>query len=211
MIAKKISLRKLKHTTERYLDCMSEDFSNIIDKPIEKSFSKVISSSKTIGLAPFAAHESKVWPIKNYNEIFSKFHDYKFIIFAFGEKEISRAMEILKNKNCSLIDSKMSIDNQLKLINSLDLFITMDSANMHLGCLTNTDVISIWGPTHHFLGFGPLFNFHNIVEISITDMPCRPCSVYGKINSKSKKCGLDSMEKISPEMVIKKIEKCLNI
>jgi ADP-heptose:LPS heptosyltransferase len=85
----------------------------------------------------------------------------------------------------------------------------MDSANMHLGCLTSTSVISIWGPTHHYLGFGPLFNEKNIIQISHKKMKCRPCSVYGKIKSEDKECSLKSMEYISPNMVIKKIKDCL--
>jgi ADP-heptose:LPS heptosyltransferase len=96
----------------------------------------------------------------------------------------------------------------MKLINELCVFITMDSANMHLSSLTNTQVISIWGPTHPYIGFGPLFNDENIIQIDTNELPCRPCSVYGKIKSKDENCAKLSMEKISAEMVINQMEIC---
>ncbi len=98
----------------------------------------------------------------------------------------------------------------MNLINEFDVFISMDSANMHLGCLTSTSVISIWGPTHYYLGFGPLFNEKNIVQISDKKMKCRPCSIYGKIRNKDVECSKKSMENITPNMVIKKMKYCLS-
>ena len=210
IIRKKISLKKLKHTTERYRECLSCHFPRILDIPLERSITKIVSSKKKIGIAPFAAHSSKIWPIENYHPIISKFKDFEFILFAFGEKEITAANKIIaEHKNCSLISPNISIIEQMNLINEFDVFISMDRANMHLGCLTSTPVISIWGPTHYYLGFGPLFNEENIIQISHKKMTCRPCSVYGKIKSKDKECSTKSMKDITPDMVIKKMVDCL--
>ena len=57
---------------------------------------------------------------------------------------------------------------------------------MHLASLTSTPVVSVWGPTHPFLGFSPLFNDEYIVQLNEEELPCRPCSVYGKIRNKDK-------------------------
>ena len=211
MINKKIPLQQLKHTTQRYIDCLSNDFPNITNKPIKRSLNNVAASKKLIGIAPFAAHKSKVWPLEKYLPIISKFNDYKFIIFAFGKDETRTAKEkLIKPPNCQLIKENISIDDQLDLINQMDLFITMDSANMHLGCQTNTKVISIWGPTHPYTGFGPLFNEDHIIQISVDQMPCRPCSIYGKIKQKDKNCAYESMRGISSTQLIKKMEECLS-
>ena len=87
----------------------------------------------------------------------------------------------------------------------------MDSANMHLAALVGTPVISIWGPTHSFLGFSPLNNTDNIVEISREILPCRPCSVYGKIRTKKQeKCAFLSMDKISVEQVVSKLSEVIS-
>ena len=170
------------------------------------------SKSKKIGIAPFAAHTSKIWPLDNYNELISNFKDYEFILFAFGEKEIKLTKKEFKNhSNCKLIDQKLGFNKQIQIINELDAFITMDSANMHLGSLTSTNVISIWGPTHPYLGFGPLFNESNIVQIDTNDLPCRPCSIYGKVKRSDSKCAKLSMDKIKPKMVIEKLKHVLEI
>ena len=72
-------------------------------------------------------------------------------------------------------------------------------------------VISIWGPTHHYFGFGPLNNEHLIIEKSIDDLPCRPCSIYGKTTTKSQEeCAEKSMSLIKPETVVEKITEVLN-
>jgi len=87
--------------------------------------------------------------------------------------------------------------------------ISMDSANMHLASLVGTKVISIWGPTHHYFGFGPLNNEQLIIEKSRAELSCRPCSIYGKINnSEQQKCAEKSMQLISVEQVL---EKALNV
>ena len=87
----------------------------------------------------------------------------------------------------------------------------MDSANMHLASLTQTPVISIWGPTHHYLGFGPLNDTENIVEIPKEKMPCRPCSIYGKIKSNDQReCAKKSMEKITVQQVLDKVDQIIN-
>ena len=94
----------------------------------------------------------------------------------------------------------------MELINTCKLFVTMDSANMHLASLTSTKVISIWGPTHPHLGFGPLFNEKYIVQLTENQLPGRPFSIYGKIKKSKIKSASESMTKIKPEMVIEKME-----
>ena len=65
--------------------------------------------------------------------------------------------------------------------------ITMDSANMHLASLTNTNVISIWGSTHPCLGFGPLNNGEYVIKAFEDEELNRPLSVYGKVNKQDLK------------------------
>ena len=106
-----------------------------------------------------------------------------YIFFAFGKREISLVNQLFIGfKNYSIVDSSLNFKEQIQLINGLNAMIVMDSANMHLASLTYTNVISIWGPTHHYTGFGPLNNEQNIVEIPQSELKCRPCSIYGKIN-----------------------------
>ena len=207
IINNKIELQKLKHSSERYLDCIKQDFEKIEFNKISKSLDFNGVKDKLIGLAPFSAHSSKIWEVKNYINVFKHFKDYQFILFAFGEKEITVAKKIILDfKNCIIISNKLNLYEQMELINTFKLFVTMDSANMHLASLTSTKVISIWGPTHPFLGFSPLFNEKYIVQLTEKQLPGRPFSVYGKIDKSDMKSALESMDGIKPEMVIEKME-----
>jgi ADP-heptose:LPS heptosyltransferase len=88
----------------------------------------------------------------------------------------------------------------------LDVMISMDSANMHLASLVNTPVVSVWGATHPYGGFmGWNQDPNNAVQL---DLPCRPCSIYGK-----KPCirgDYACLNNISPELILNKVENLLN-
>ena len=88
----------------------------------------------------------------------------------------------------------------------LDLMISMDSANMHLASLVNTPVVSVWGATHPYVGFlGWNQSLDHVVQV---DLPCRPCSVYGR-----KPCArgdIACMMNITPQMIVDKVEAILS-
>ena len=98
------------------------------------------------------------------------------------------------------------LKEELSLIYQLDVMISMDSANMHLASLVNTPVVSIWGATHPYAGFmGWNQRIDNAVQI---DLPCRPCSIYGK-----KPCYRNDfacMNQITPETIVEKVNHIIN-
>lgn len=215
LVAKKIDFKKLKHTSSRYLETFEKDFGKLSIKsflhPLLVAENNSINLTKTIGIAPFAAHSSKEWPIAKFIPIIESLPNYEFIFFAYGKREIDIINEVFYEfKNISIADNNLNFSEQIKLIDSLSAMIAMDSANMHLSSITNTKVVSIWGPTHHFTGFGPLNNEDYIVEIPQEDFSCRPCSIYGKINAKSRLCAQESMNKIKPEMVMKILNRIIS-
>ena len=206
IINKKISLQKLKTSSERYLHCLKKDFDKLDFSNISKALVAETTKKDIIGIAPFSAHKSKIWPLSNYQKIINHFKNFKFVIFAFGNQELEDSKTyFLKNSNCSIIDRNLSLNDQMKLINDFKVFISMDSANMHLASLTSTKVVSIWGPTHPFLGFSPLFNEEFIVQLSDEEYSERPISIYGKIKKIDKVKAEQSMSRINPEKVIDKI------
>ena len=215
LIAKKIDFQKLKHTSTRYLETFEKDFEKLSIKsflhPLLVTEHNSINLKNTIGIAPFAAHSSKEWPIVNFVPIIESLPNYNFIFFAYGKVEVDIINEVFYGfKNTSIADNNLNFSEQIKLIDSLSAMIAMDSANMHLSSITGTNVVSIWGPTHHFTGFGPLNNEDYIVEISYKNLKCRPCSIYGKVNAKTSLCAKESMSKIKPEMVIKILNKIIS-
>ena len=211
IISKKIRLQKLKTSSERYLHCLKKDFDKLDFSNISKSLNAGATKKNIIGIAPFSAHKSKIWPLSNYQKIINHFKNFQFVIFAFGsqEQEDSKTY-FLKNSNCSVIDGDLNLNEQMELINDFKVFISMDSANMHLASLTSTKVVSIWGPTHPFLGFRPLFNEEFIVQLSNEEYTERPISIYGKIKKSDEVKAEQSMSRIDPERVIEKINLAIN-
>ncbi len=218
-----VTFKKLKHTTQRYLDVFEK--ANVLSTLNSGPWLSPVSSATTnaffkinnceiknnfwIGIAPFAAHRSKEWPIEKMKHVISQLISAGKTVFLFGggQNEIKKLEAIKKEFPKSiLVAGQLKLDEELSLISRLNLMVAMDSSNMHLSTVVGTPVVSIWGSTHHYLGFGPLNNEHNIIEISKEKLPCRPCSIYGKITSKTHEiCAQKAMELISEEMVLAKI------
>lgn len=185
-------LRELKHTIIRYQDVFTDlgihfklDFKSIfIEKPLldEHVTSKVGKKNCVwIGIAPFAKHRGKSYPIERVKQTIDSLvdiKDYKIILFG-GRGDEQDILEEIAQTNAKItnVAGKLKLDQELKLIAHLNVMISMDSANMHLASLVNTPVISIWGATHPYAGFyGWNQPYSNALQV---ELDCRPCSVYG--------------------------------
>jgi len=220
--------KKLKHTTQRYLDVFEKaGFQSTMGNgpwlrpTLSKSTNRFLEQNNCetkqtawVGIAPFAAHRSKEWSIEKMKNVISQLIQSGKTIFLFGggPAEILKLEKIQEELPESiLVAGKLILSDELELIAKLDVMVAMDSSNMHLATTVGTKVVSIWGATHHYLGFGPLNNEENIVEVSRDKLPCRPCSIFGKLNSeKDKQCAQKAMGMITEEMVITKIKSIID-
>ena len=105
-----------------------------------------------------------------------------------------------KYQGVESVAGKKSLGEELELMQSLRVMISMDSANMHLASLVGTRVVSIWGATHPnagFLGIGQRES-----DCIQRDLKCRPCSIYGK-----RKCKYGDYRcmDIQPETIVAKV------
>lgn len=136
---------------------------------------------KHIGIAPFAKHEEKMYPIEKMlvviGSLLSDPNNQLFLLGG-GKDEIKMLAEWEKKfPGITNLAGKFSFKEELAIISHLDTLISMDSANMHLASLFGVPVISVWGATHPFAGFyGWGQKKENAVQI---DLYCRPCSVFG--------------------------------
>jgi len=164
---------------------------------------------KWLGIAPFAKHKGKIYPLELQEKVIAHFaNDQRVKVFLFGggdsEKEIVDQLVVKYPTLISLV-GKLNMSKELLLMSRLDLMYSMDSANMHLASLVNTPVVSIWGATHPFAGFmGWNQSSENVIQ---TDLFCRPCSIYGQIPCYRKDYAC--LYQISPGNVINHIEKAL--
>lgn len=134
---------------------------------------------KVIGVAPFAQHKEKMYPLEKMKVVVQALAvNHTIILFGGGPEEAAVlnqwSHEIPNTANAA---GNFSLAQELAIISHLDAMISMDSANMHLASLYKVPVISIWGATHPFAGFyGWGQDEKNIVSV---DLSCRPCSVFG--------------------------------
>lgn len=161
-------------------------------------------SRRGYGIAPFAAHKGKIYPLDKMEVVVRELTKSGEPIYLFGagkkEKEVLDAWEKKYNNVYSLV-GKYSMDEEIVFMRNLRLMLTMDSANMHLASIAGTRVLSIWGATHPhagFLGWGQ--KAEDCVQRN--DLICRPCSIYG-----NKKCKFGDYRclDISPESIVKRI------
>jgi ADP-heptose:LPS heptosyltransferase len=141
---------------------------------------------KWIGIAPFANHRTKIWPgdyVNRLIDLIQKRTDCHFFLFGGGREEIEffeKVRDAFPAK-CTIVAGVLEIRQEIALMTLLDLMVCVDSSNMHLAALAGTPLLSLWGGTHPNTGFGPyLYDDSAILQIGRDELPCRPCSVYGR-------------------------------
>ncbi|HAD96078.1 MAG TPA: glycosyl transferase [Cryomorphaceae bacterium] len=185
--------RQLPHTTERYAEVFRQaglqlDFDpkdqpkiNFISEADLTSLLPENLDTPIIGLAPFAQHKGKMWPLSKSAKLLERLQALGYHCILFGgpqeRKELDKLASGTMSRNAA---GNFTLGVELTLMKELDVMIAMDSSNMHMATLAGIPVVSIWGATHSAAGFGPLGENEDLkAEIAIDKLECRPCSVYG--------------------------------
>lgn len=163
--------------------------------------------TRWIGIAPFAKHTGKIYPLELQEQVIAHFaSDPTVKVFLFGGGKEEQAVFdgwVLKYPSIVSMIGKLNMNTELNLMSHLDVMLSMDSANMHLASLVNIPVVSVWGATHPYAGF---MGWNQLPENAVQrlDLSCRPCSVYGQ-----KPCfrgDYACLQGMKPGEVIEKIE-----
>ncbi|MEC7548669.1 MAG: glycosyltransferase family 9 protein [Bacteroidota bacterium] len=183
--------------------------------PVMPTFSKFKELNfenhrKIIGIAPFAAHESKQYPLDLMQKVVANLQrEYNVVLFGFGDYEKNK-LDVWADASKNVINSvgMFELGDEIQLIALLNLMISMDSANGHLASNYNVPVITLWGSTHPCLGFTPFGQpKENSIVSNRNRFPFIPTSVYG---NKKVKGYEDVMRTIDPKLVIDLAYKILN-
>ncbi|MGN6398037.1 MAG: glycosyltransferase family 9 protein [Mucilaginibacter sp.] len=207
-------LKPLKPTAERYADVFRKLGLEItLDNQLTRKPKVLqrevldITGAKTktwIGIAPFAKHKGKIYPLERTEQVLALLSEENVNIFLFGgsllEEEICLAWE-QKFSNITTLVRKLTIEQELAVISNLDVMMSMDSAGMHLASLEGIPVVSVWGATHHYAGF--LGYGQSEANIVADNIECRPCSVYG--NKPCFRKDYACLYNITPETIAGKI------
>lgn len=178
---------------------------------LPKTIGEKGTDEQWIGIAPFAAHEGKILPLETMEQVIATLSErhpkVRFFLFGGGDKEKAQ-FEVWCDRYPRCVNASAQsagLLQELIIMSHLDVMVSMDSANMHLASLTGTPVVSVWGATHPYAGFmGWGQTEENAVQ---TDLPCRPCSVYG--NKPCHRGDFACMRQIKAEDIINKVEKNL--
>ena len=172
------------------------------------------AGEKWVGIAPFAAHDGKVYPPEMMEKVVAMLdEESKSIglrIFLFGggaaECEILDAWAERYGSVTSLAGKKYGFPAELALLNHLDVMLTMDSANMHLAAIASAPTVSVWGATHPYCGFK---GWHQTDADTIQlPLDCRPCSVFG--NKPCRRGDKLCLTAINPSVIFNKLKEYLS-
>ena len=178
-----------------------------------------------IGIAPFSQHKGKIWPWENTSQLVKMLAEHGYKVLLFGSKEEAPQLETLaaqlSNSSPKLgegdrpegvveecvtsLAGKQSFAEELEIIKSLTLMVSMDSSNMHFASVLGVPVVSIWGATHPNFGFYPPQQPHD--NALCANLPCQPCSAFG-----SKPCHFGDyrcLTAITPERVFDRIQQII--
>ncbi len=212
----------LKSTHQRYADVLSElgypvDLSKL-SFPEKSALSpgvNKITGEKTdawIGIAPFAAHQAKAYPMELLTKVLHKLSlspDLSIFLFGGGPDETEKLQFLASGfENIFSLAGKLKFEEELEVISNLDLMVSMDSGNAHLAAMYGVKVLTIWGVTHPYAGFGA-YNQpkdHHLIP-DRNKYPAIPTSVYG---NKFPKGYEKAIETITPDKVVAKIRSMIS-
>lgn len=174
---------------------------NILD------YLKTKIDKKIIGIAPFAAHKSKMYSLEKMAIVVEKISE-QHIILLFGSKnDVDQLNNLVLNKNILNVAGQLTFSEELDTISNLNCMLSMDSGNAHLAAIYGIKVITIWGVTHPFAGFVPFNQPEDYCILpDLEKFPQIPTSIYG---NKYPEAYLNAASSISPEEIVDRITSIL--
>jgi heptosyltransferase II len=165
-------------------------------------------SGLTFGVSPGSVWATKRWHAEGYADLIVRLkRKYSCDIVLFGGPEdlavVQRIRRLSDNLAVSLA-GKIDLRELVCAISRCDLFITNDSAPMHIAVARGVPVVAVFCATTRSLGFYPYSSRAIVME---KELPCRPCSSHG-----GRRCPLgteDCMRLIRAEDVLKGVERLM--
>lgn len=133
-----------------------------------------LQGRELIGLNPGGSYEYKRWPASRFAEVGARLQaqtGMPLLLFG-GPSEQEAVQRVASGIPGPVIDtSPLPFFEAFELISRLRLFVTNDSAPLHVACAAGTPTVGLYGPAN-FDKFYPLSPSARAVKV---DVPCRPC------------------------------------
>lgn len=206
----------LVHVTERYARVFREVGLKVDGWPLDfryragkgSGLPEMREGVLKIGIAPFAAHELKTWPVEHMKRLMIRIKESlkaDIYLFGGGSDECMRLSRLAEEiPGMVNLCGRYGLDDEIDIMGRLDAMIAMDSANMHLAAMTGIPVVSVWGATHAAAGFYPVGDNNDFrAEIPRETLSCRPCTIYGK--GRCRRGDLACLQWLTDEMVFSRL------
>jgi lipopolysaccharide heptosyltransferase II len=219
MLTEAIPYQGQKHKVQFHLDILrilgansAPDTMNLYPSVEDRSAVEKILQEKglrqgdiLVGLHPGGRVDLKCWDINYYAEVADALVDrYGANIVVTGgpdEMEMGEALlRLMKRKGLNLC-GKLSLRQLQALMEKMHLFVTNDTASLHVASGANVSTVAIFGPSEVW-DTGPLAQIHKVI---IKNVACRTsCDTYRCHNKNYREC----LKSIKPGEVI---EACIEI
>lgn len=156
-----------------------------------------------INIAASARWDSKNWPVENISQLIEILNKNfpSFEIVLFGDKDTAETARVIENKtrlNPLNLCGKTSLGDLPEAIKKMKVFVTPDTATLHLAVALGTETIALFGPTDPARHTVPAKNLFIVNK----KLPCSSC--YRPV-CKIKEKNL-CMKKITPQEVFLKVK-----
>lgn len=137
-----------------------------------------------VGIAPFAAHAGKQYPVNMMEEVVKTLSEKPGLtLLLFGapgrEAELLASWE-KKYESVYSMAGHFEFEREIACISNLDCMLAMDSGNAHIAAAYGVPTITLWGVTHPYAGFAPYQQEEaNFLLADRKKFPEIPTSVFG--------------------------------
>jgi heptosyltransferase II len=171
------------HQVQKYNDFINDSIGTQLNPGkliIHPSFKQDNKSLKPImGINPGSSYGgSKRWQPEEFAKVIVELsHKFEILIFGgFAEINIANDIEklLIENNisNYKNLVNQTSIEELIKYISTLDMFLTGDSGPMHIAAAFNVPTVAIFGPTKDYETSQWMNDKSNIVK---KNLDCQPC------------------------------------
>jgi heptosyltransferase-2 len=175
---------------------------------------KINDNDLIIGFHPGSStlknHIHKRWLPENFaslgNNLIRKYNAKILLYGGSEEKELKRNINKIMNNNAYIVETE-NLFKTIDIMKYCKIFITNDTALMHLASALKLNIVAIFGPTSELYAY-PWKTKHKIVK---TNIHCRPCFYYSpkRLTCSIKNSPFACIRTLSVNTVLEKVEELL--
>lgn len=148
-------------------------------KPLKTTLPFNVPLKKYVCIFPGATINERLWPEQRWAKVMDWLTQsgWKCVLLG-GKKELDQCLTILqhcKSPGTVNLCSRLTILETTLVLESASLLISTDSGPLHLGVLSNTATVSLFGPGIE-AKWAPKGNRHSVIN---KNLDCSPCTKFG--------------------------------